>query len=359
MLKLAAAFGKSMTGRVMPKTGKIWAIIAMAAILALPPLGPARSADPVTEDEEIPVENPEKIPEEKSEEKPEELPPGALDAGHAGTSERVRRLGAWLDRFFADENYEAEVNKSWLRIRLDSFSELYEGTDADARVRLHLKLPALSERLRFEILSPGEQDDLETSDAGNAASASPGAAEERSSAAISYIFKALEERSIIARLGLDFDGYTPDPYAGIRYRELLPLNDNWNFRFTERVRFYTLNGLESRTSFDFERILEEDMLFRTSLNGTWLQEDPAYFYSLGFALFRPLDEKSAVEYQLINGFKTHPHRLDRITVRIRHRQKVWRDWLTFEMAPQVSFPGEREFEPVPGILFRLEATFGG
>jgi hypothetical protein len=322
----------------MPRASIKWAIAAAAVLVALP-AGPARSADPPPEIEET--------------------QPGAVDKGHAGASERVRLLGAWLDRFFADENYEAEINKSWLRIRLDSFSELYEGTDVDARARVHLKLPALNKRLRFEILSPGEPDDLEATGSDSAGSPPPGRGEEKSSAAVSYIFRALKERSIIARLGLDFDGYDPNPFAGIRYRELVPLNDDWNFRFTQRFRFYTLDGLESRTSLDFERILEQDMLFRTSLNGTWLQEDPDYFYSLGFALFRPLDEKSAVEYQLINGFRTDPHRLDRITARIRHRQKVWRDWLVFEAAPQVSFPDERDFKPVPGILFRLEATFGG
>jgi hypothetical protein len=293
----------------MPKA-IIIRVIAAATVLVALSAGPAQCADPVPQSEEP--------------------PPSTVDKGHAGTSERVRLLGAWVDRFFAAENYEAEINKSWLRIRLDSFSELYEGTDVDARARLHLKLPALNKRLRFEILSPGEPDDLEGTGSKSTGSQPPGAAEEKTSAAVSYIFRALKERSIIARLGLNFDGYTPNPYAGVRYRELLPLNDDWNFRFTQRVRFYTLD-----------------------------QEDPDYFYSLGFALFRPLDEKSAVEYQVINDFKTDPHRLDRITVRLRHRQKIWRDWLTFEVAPQVSFPDERDFEPVPGILFRLEATFGG
>ena len=327
-----------MTGRVMPRASIIKAIAATAVLVAVP-AGPAWCADPVPESEEN--------------------PPGALDTGHASASESVRQLGAWLDRFFADENYEAEINESWVRIRLDSFSELYEGTDVDARVRVHLKLPALDKRLRFEILSPGERDDLEGSDRGDAGPSPPGTEEEKTSAAVSYIVQAIEDRSIIARVGLDFDGYTPNPYVGARYRELMELNDDWNFRFVQRVRFYSLDGLESRTSMDFERILEENMLFRTSLNGTWLQEYPDFYYSLGFALFRPIDEKSAVEYQVINSFRTDPHRLDRITARIRHREKIWRDWLTFEVAPQVSFPDERDFKPVPGILFRLEATFGG
>lgn len=327
-----------MTDRLKPGTNVVWAIAA-SAILATLSANPARCADPGSESSEI--------------------RPGVLDAGHTGASERLRRVGAWLDKFFADENYEAEVNKSWLRIRTDSFSELYEGTDVEAKARLHLKLPALNKRLRFEILSPGEPDDLGGADSSEAGSPPPGAPEEKTSAAVSYIFRAVKERSIIARLGLDFDGYTPNPYVGGRYRELLPINDKWNFRFTERIRFYSVDGLESRTSLDFERLLDEEMLFRTSLNGTWLQEYPDYFYSLDFSLFRPLDDNSAVEYQLINGFRTHPHRLDRITVRIRHRQKIWRDWLVFEAAPQVSFPDEREFKPVPGILFRVEATFGG
>jgi len=327
-----------MTDSTMPKTRCAGAIAAAAILVALSAT-PSLSADPVTKDD-APA-------------------PNAVDTGHAGTSERVRQLGAWIDRFFTDENYEAEINKSWLRIRVDSFSELYEGTDVDAKVRLHLKLPSINKRLRFEISSSGEPDDFDGANSDIVGSRPPGAAEEKSSAEIAYVFRALKERSIIARVGWDFDGYDPNPFVGARYRELVSLNDVWNFRFTERVRYYTLDGLESRTTLDLERILEEDTLFRTSVNGTWLEEQPDYFYSLGFALFRPLNESSAVEYQLVNGFRTDPHRLNRVTVRIRHRQKIWRDWLAFEAAPEVSFPDERDFEPVPAILFRLEATFGG
>lgn len=290
---------------------------------------------------------------------PEEESAGILERGHSTASESVRQLGAWLDRLFADENYEAEINKSWARLRLDSFSELYDGTEFDGTARVHLKIPSLNKRLRFEILSPGETDDLEGGDAAQSGADDPSSTGENTSAAVSYIFRALKERSIIFRLGMDFDGYAPNPFAGARYRETIPITDHWNFRFVERLRFYSLDGLESRTSLDFERIFEKDTLFRASLDGTWLQEQPDYFYNVGFALFRPIDDKSAVEYQWINGFKTDPHRLDRITLRIRHRQKVWRDWLAFEVAPQLTFPADREYDPVPGILLRLEATFGG
>lgn len=327
-----------MTNRVIPRAG-LRITIAVTAISACLSASPALCAEGAAEGEQ--------------------KTGGLVDKGHAGASERVRRLGAWLDRFFADENYEAEVNESRVRLRLESFSDLYEGTSVDFKARLRLKLPALDDRLRLDILSPGEPDDLEASDSGDVGPRPPGAEEESASASVSYFIRAVKDRSIIARVGLKFDGFDPNPFVGARYRELLPLGEDWNFRFTQRFRFFRLEGLESRTTFDVERILEEDTLFRTSVNGTWLQEDPDYFYSVGFALFEPIDEGSAAEVQLVNDFRTDPHRLDQVTVRIRHRQKIWRDWLIFDIAPQVAFPRERNYEAVPGIFFSLEATFGG
>lgn len=288
----------------------------------------------------------------------DEQPPSTIiDEGHERATDAVQRLGAWLDQLFADENYEAEVNESWARLRLESFSQLYDGTEIDGTARVYLKVPSINKRLRFEILSPGEADDLEGADSRETGAEDPTSTRENTSAAVSYLLRALKERSIIFRLGLDFDGYTPDPYAGVRYRETVPLGEEWNLRFVERIRFYSINGLESRTSLDFERGFDQDMLFRASIDGVWLEEEPGYFYSTGFALFRPLDERSAVEYQWVNSFRTDPNRLDNVTLRIRHRQKIWRDWLIMEAAPQLTFPEYRNYEPVPAILFRLEAVF--
>jgi hypothetical protein len=286
-------------------------------------------------------------------------PPGVLDNAHSTASDQVRRFGAWVDSFFTDENYVAEVNKTFLRLRLDNFSELYEGSSIKGKARLHLKLPALNDRLRIEILSPGESEDAERAGAPDTASPPPGTTDDRTTAGISYILRALEERSVILRAGLGFDGYSPDPFVGARYRETIPLNDDWSLRFIQRLRYYSLSGLDSRTTIDADRVLEDNTLFRASVNGTWLEEQPDYFYNVSFALYRPIDDQSAVQYEIVNEFKTDPHRLDRITARIAHRQRIYRDWLVFEVAPQVSFPDARDFKPVLGILFRLEAVFGG
>ncbi len=271
----------------------------------------------------------------------------------------MRGLGAWIDGFFSNRRYEAELNESYARVRVDTFAEQYEGTEADAKVRLHLKLPAMNERLRIEVLSAGEAEEDTSVTVDTAGPTASDLALDSITAALSYFFRNDEERSISARVGLDFDGYEPNPFVGVRYREQVELNDDWNFRFVQRLRYYSLDGLESRTAFSLDRALPDDMLFRWEIDGTWLEEQPNYFYGVSYALFQPLDEKSAVEYQVLNFFQTDPHRLDQVTLRLRYRWQVWRDWLTLEAAPQLTMPRAGNYDPVPGFLFRVEMTFGG
>jgi len=289
----------------------------------------------------------------------EEAPRGVIDAGHAYASAGVRGLGTWIDGFFSDEEYEAEINESWVRVRIDNFAELYEGAEVDAKARLHLKLPALDERVRVEILSAGEaEEDLATADDPGVAQPSD-LAPDSITAALSYFIRNDEDISVRARVGLDFDGYEPNPFIGLRYREQVEFSEDWSFRFVQRFRYFSLDGLESRTIFGLDHALPDDRLFRWQIDGTWQEEQPDYFYGVSFSLFQALDAKSAIEHQVINSFRTHPHRLDEVTLRMRYRRQVWREWLTLEAAPQVALPRDRNYEAVPGFLFRIEMTFGG
>lgn len=362
----------------------LWAILIVVAISQ--PLGPARGTEnePVRDDavsrEDVPTgagqvpadELPtgDEIPPDAVPPAAEDLPPdddlppedaprtGIIDAGHARASAGVRGLGAWIDGFFANPEYEAELNESRLRVRADGFAESGEGLDGDAKARLFLKLPALDDRIRVEVLSAGEAEE-DTAAEGAATPASSDLSLDSITAALSYFFRNDEERSVSARVGLDFDGYDPNPFVGMRYRAQVELSEKWNFRFVQRVRYYSLDGLESRSIFQFDRGLPRDMLFRWETAGTWLEEQPNYFYGVNFAVFQPLDEKSAVEYQVLNSFQTDPHRLDEVTLRFRYRRQLWREWLIVEAAPQLRLPRVDRYDPIPGILLRLELTFGG
>jgi hypothetical protein len=66
-----------------------------------------------------------------------------------------------------------------------------------------------------------------------------------------------------------------------------------------------------------------------------------------------------LQYEWINNFETRPRNqaVEYLAV-VRYRQKIWRDWLFYEIAPQARFPRDRDFDFTPGILFRLEMIFG-
>jgi hypothetical protein len=43
-----------------------------------------------------------------------------------------------------------------------------------------------------------------------------------------------------------------------------------------------------------------------------------------------------------------------VVLAVRYRQRLWKDWLYAEIAPQVRYHRDRNFDNIPGILFRLE-----
>ncbi|MBC2709557.1 MAG: hypothetical protein HGJ94_00650 [Desulfosarcina sp.] len=51
----------------------------------------------------------------------------------------------------------------------------------------------------------------------------------------------------------------------------------------------------------------------------------------------------ALLYQIGNYFDTDPsHKMTDVQLRVRYRQRLYRDWLILEIAPQIGFPEDRD-----------------
>ena len=130
-------------------------------------------------------------------------------------------------------------------------------------------------------------------------------------------------------------------------------------RFTHFFKWYTDQGLTSNSRVDLERPLFEKFFFRVSPDASWYEDDDGWFINLNFSLSQILSNKRVINYELNNHFRTNPtSRLEEVSFRIRSRQKIWRQWLFYEIAPQVAFRRESDFETIYGILFELEAFVG-
>ncbi len=284
---------------------------------------------------------------------------GFFDELHVKISEQLLTTAVWLDSFFADERSIKEENRSYIRARLDTFTEERSHATFKPTVDLRLALPQLEKKAHIIVSAEPAETPATTPGSPSIATDRIGPTEERNvTTAIHYVFRATEEQNFNVRSGAQFTHGAPVLFIAPRYRYFIPI-DSWSFRFTQEAIWKTDTTWQTNTIFDLERRLPHDLFFRTSAGGTWINTSKGYFYSLSFSLRQPLDPKRALDYSWSNSFQTRPvGELTEVFFNIRYRQNFWREWLFFEVAPQYRFPRDSQYKGTPGILFRLEMYFG-
>jgi hypothetical protein len=277
----------------------------------------------------------------------------AADRVQASISENINGAAQWIDSFFDDERFIAEDATTKLRFGESVFLEAGDSPEYKTKINLSIHIPRTKKRLRLFIASEDDTDKtpdtlfnrVETS-------------EDTSAAGIQFFAKATRRKNLSLTAGIKLE--STELFIGPRYRLTIPIDDDWQARFTQRVRWYTSMGWESTTRLDFERLLSDRLFFRHTLDGRWREEDEGYRFEIRPTLIQKLHNGKAIEYQWNTLFKTRPkHRLESSIVRVRFRRNFLRKWLFYEANPQVAFRNDEDFEPKLGITFQLEIVFGG
>lgn len=283
-----------------------------------------------------------------------------VDLLHGELSQRILDTAVWMDSFFADERFVKEENHSYVKIRYDIFQEERANITFNPAVDLRLALPELERKTHLVFSAEPAQPAGGANAPVQTAGERFGQSEQRNlTTAIHYFFRSTAQESFLVRTGVQFSKMSPVLIFEPRYRVLFPFKV-WNIRFTQDVLWKTNTSWQTDTRFDFERLLPREFFFRTTIDGVWAARTKGYIYSLSFSLREPLDTTHALDYEWINSYQTRPvGELTEVAFRVRYRHSFWREWLFFEISPQVRFPRDHNFDIVPGILFRLEIFFGG
>jgi hypothetical protein len=280
-----------------------------------------------------------------------------IDTVRDTVAERVVLTAEWLDSFFADENYQSEANTTSARLRLSSFSQQGNGTDAKVKARLRLRLPNLENKVMLYIGGAGEDFNTSGSVWEDTDNTLTGADADNASVAVRRFLREDERINTSIGGGVRFRSGTVVGYVEPRFRyfESFPAIDA---RFIQRFRWYTDVGLESQTELQLERTVWEDWFFRASTRVDWYEDDDGFFPKQGFEWVRPISERRVFSTSWTSYFSTEPKtELDTSVVNVRYRQQTWRRWLWFEVAPQVAFPNDEDYDPTLGLYLRLEAEF--
>jgi hypothetical protein len=287
-------------------------------------------------------------------------PETVVDVMHAGLSRSIQGTATWMDSFFGDRRYQSEVNQSYVRFRYNMFfqegSPFYHKPDLQVRI----VLPQLKEKWHLVFAgTPKENTDFSAVTSGAAEEqTSTTAGDQRAVAALDRTFLETAQQNFMVRAGFRLHNYKPVVVLGPRYRVSFPI-DSWALRFIEEVVWTSNVGWATRSTIDLERPLPRNLLFRATTEWVHVEHQLGSTYAVSFILGQLLSSVRAIQYEWINVFQTEPvHELTEIDLRVRYRQRLWRDWLYGEVAPQYSFPRNREFKATPGILFRLEMTLG-
>ncbi len=264
----------------------------------------------------------------------------------------INEAAQWIDSFFDDDRFIAEDASTKLRLAESVFLEHNERPEYKTRVSVSVDVPRTKRKLRVFLAS--EEDTDKTPDTlFNRVDTS----DESSAAGVQYFAKRTKERNLSLTAGIKLDSV--EAFIGPRYRRIFEFDD-FNVRFTQRVRYFSSKGWEVPTRLDYERLLSERFFLRSTLEGRWREEDDGYRYEIRPSIIQQLADKKAVEYQWNTLFVTSPnHRLESSVVLARFRRNFKRKWLFYDIAPQVAVRNEEDFEPQLGITFQVEVVFGG
>ena len=165
---------------------------------------------------------------------------GLVETLHGGISRGFLTSATWLDSFFGDERYEAEINQSHLKVRFDAFREGSTGMDyRRPNFDLRLVLPQLRKKTRLVISGdPNERDDTTPAQPGGPGTNIAQTPQRNLTTALQYFPVETDRSNFSLRAGVKLHNGKLAILAGPRYRYLLPL-DPWALRFTQEFVWST------------------------------------------------------------------------------------------------------------------------
>lgn len=271
-------------------------------------------------------------------------------------SSKVTGFASYLDHFFGGDRHYQESNQSVLQLNLTRVTGYGGDGNYKFAARLNLKLPATEGRFRLLLETDPENDVTDEPKNNSVASVSRVSVPGSISLAVRYAMKEVRRWYRHADAGVKFRGITtaPNPFVRTRVSYTAPIGE-WRLKASESVFWFNSLGLGETSQVDFERIISAPLLFRASSNATWLKDKENFDLRQDFTLFHTMNDRSALMYQASVIGVSHPQlKVTDYVVQALYRYRLNREWLFFELTPQLHFPEEKNYKSSPALSMRLE-----
>ncbi len=289
--------------------------------------------------------------------------PSFFDPVHAPRdylSEKFISFTSGIDRFFGDDRDFQETNQSVLQMNLSVVLEPGGQRKFALNGRAKLSLPAAERRLHL-LLETDPEKNITGNATGEVTQAPPVRPNEVSapgSYAAAVRYQKAEEGgwSFGTDAGIRLRS-SLQPFARARGSYAAPLGE-WRLKVAQSVFWFNTIGAGESTQLDFERIVGTAALFRASSNVTWLHDKQSFDLRQDFTVYHVLNERTALLHQAsVIGVSQPQAQVTGYVLLTNYRYQLHRDWLFFELSPQLHFPKVQNYRLNPLLLMRLGILF--
>lgn len=270
------------------------------------------------------------------------------------------KLESWAkstDSFFGDYRNYQESNDSVVQINMTQVRG-YQGVSAiDYAFNLKFSLPNTEKKMQLLIeTNPEEKSTTYQTNANlqlNKTTPTPA----KIAAALRYEKTEAERWHFSTDGGIQLAGLASTPFVRARLSLALPL-DKWRVNVAESVFWFSTIGAGESTLIDFERQLNHNQLVRISSNATWLNNTQNFDLSQSFSVYHTFDARSALLYQVnVIGVTVPRTQVSDYVILMRYRYRWHKEWVFFDISPQVHYPLAEEYRTSMLVTLGLEFLF--
>ncbi|MGB7649596.1 MAG: hypothetical protein WBL62_00155 [Gallionella sp.] len=267
-----------------------------------------------------------------------------------------------IDKFFGDTRNYQESNNSVVQLDVHRLAGFGGEPKFIWTGRVKVDLPNTEKRLHFVLESnPDKNLNSDKNASSNATQATPinqlnGKVAGPQSYAAALRFEQPDDGPwhLSSDLGVRLQGLQLNPFARTRGSYGVPLGD-WRAKASETFFVFNSTGMGSTTQLDFEHFLSAPVLFRATSSATWLHRAQNFDVRQDATIFHTLDARRALLYQAsVSGVSSPQRRINDTVLLATYRYKLHREWIFFELSPQLHFPQIRQYRASPSLLMRME-----
>ncbi len=281
------------------------------------------------------------------------------DNTQAYISKSWNKMNYGVDSFFANEDFEDEVNRSYIRI--NSAIQKQEGADLKYQYDFKFKLDFPHTKRKLKIILEKDNEDentegLSSINSTNQNSAEDALTETSYNAALRRILTESKKWIIYADTGMRLK-LPLDPFIKLRVRRSFTYN-KFETKVIQKFYLYRQKGFGESTHLNFDYPFAD--IFHISFNNSFSWNDKTDNYSVlnSLTFFKKLSDKRAISYNISSYGDGKPKIIYKTyTTSINYRQLIHKTWLYTQISTGAIFSKSRDFKMKKFVTVVFEVLF--